>query len=416
MKNILFISYYFPPLGNSGSYRVLRLANKIIDYEWEPIVLTVEDPDFGRFPRLDLNSLAKYKGKIYRAKHYTPNRIFKKGLLFRISRKIWAKICFPDDRIFWTIPAYFKAIKIIKRENISVVFISGSPYSSFIIGFFLKTFQNIKLIIDYRDPWTGKVYYMKSKWKHYLNTKIERRVLRRADKVYTVTESMTEFIKNSYLPDKYLDENKFDTLLYGFVPEDYQIKASKEKNNNKFKLIFAGRAFKVADPLPLIKAIAILKELEYDLYKKTEVTIIGDLLDGKLHFLKQYDISEKFVIKNFMPFEEVTTYLSEADLLLLPYQEFFHMKLCLPVKFYDYLALKKPILFYGPKGEIWKQIINSNLGFCRKPDDINGIYEAIKSIYELTTVSNFVRDEEGIVKFHIDNVIKKFANDLSQLE
>ena len=43
MKNVLMIAYYFPPLVNSGVQRTIKFVKYLRDYNWNPIVLTVDE-------------------------------------------------------------------------------------------------------------------------------------------------------------------------------------------------------------------------------------------------------------------------------------------------------------------------------------------------------------------------------------
>ena len=52
LKNVLIISYYWPPSGGPGVQRVLKFCKYLSGFGWNPIVLTVED---GEFPAIDLS-------------------------------------------------------------------------------------------------------------------------------------------------------------------------------------------------------------------------------------------------------------------------------------------------------------------------------------------------------------------------
>ena len=40
MKRVLIIAYFFPPISNMGSHRMLRFVRHLYDFGWEPVVLT----------------------------------------------------------------------------------------------------------------------------------------------------------------------------------------------------------------------------------------------------------------------------------------------------------------------------------------------------------------------------------------
>ena len=52
MKNVLIISYYWPPSGGPGVQRVLKFCKYLPNFGWNPIVLTVKD---GEFPVSDFS-------------------------------------------------------------------------------------------------------------------------------------------------------------------------------------------------------------------------------------------------------------------------------------------------------------------------------------------------------------------------
>ena len=45
VKNILMICYYFPPLTDVGSKRSIAYAKYFKKYGWNPVVLSVKNPD-----------------------------------------------------------------------------------------------------------------------------------------------------------------------------------------------------------------------------------------------------------------------------------------------------------------------------------------------------------------------------------
>ena len=40
MKRVLVIAYFFPPINNMGSQRILRFVRHLREFGWEPVVLT----------------------------------------------------------------------------------------------------------------------------------------------------------------------------------------------------------------------------------------------------------------------------------------------------------------------------------------------------------------------------------------
>lgn len=77
MKKVLIITYYWPPAGGAGVQRALKFVKYLPQFGWEPIVLTVENPD----SPVDDASLADdiHEGtKVYRTKSLEPFELYKK--------------------------------------------------------------------------------------------------------------------------------------------------------------------------------------------------------------------------------------------------------------------------------------------------------------------------------------------------
>ncbi|HIA36638.1 MAG TPA: hypothetical protein EYN89_07905 [Flavobacteriales bacterium] len=70
-KRVLVITYYWPPAAGPGVQRFLKFCKYLRDFDWEPIVLTVEN---GSYSSTD-NSLEKdipTGTKVYKTKTSLP--------------------------------------------------------------------------------------------------------------------------------------------------------------------------------------------------------------------------------------------------------------------------------------------------------------------------------------------------------
>ncbi|MBT4249005.1 group 1 glycosyl transferase, partial [bacterium] len=197
MKNVLIISYYWPPSGGGGVQRVLKFCKYLPDYGWNPIVLTVKD---GEFPAFD-NSLLEDVNDIvcYKIKGFSLYSIFKKfsgkknvpthqispgnadNVIIRLARWIRFNLVIPDGRIGWYRGAIKAAKKIIHDNNIDMILTSGPPHSVHLIGNSLAKKTGIKWVTDFRDPWTDNFYYNENPRNFlitYLDNYLEKLVLK----------------------------------------------------------------------------------------------------------------------------------------------------------------------------------------------------------------------------------------------
>jgi hypothetical protein len=171
VKKLLVIAYFFPPSGAVGVYRTLKFVKYLPEFGWQPVVLTVSN---GKFPVYDdsLMKLIPPGVEVHRCASWeTLNEGFdrpssgrrKKTLWSRVHTRLflmWNWLAVPDPKIGWVPTATRVARRLMREQGIQHVYISGSPFSSFLIGPRLKKPQaDVRVAIDYRDPWTQSITY-----------------------------------------------------------------------------------------------------------------------------------------------------------------------------------------------------------------------------------------------------------------
>src|SRR5690606_5948314 len=96
----------------------------------------------------------------------------------------------PDARAWWVKPSVKRLKKCLKEHPVDVSVTTGSPHSFHLIGLRLKKAIGVPWIADFRDPWTNIDYYGQlqlSEWADRKQHALEREVLKKADRVITVS-------------------------------------------------------------------------------------------------------------------------------------------------------------------------------------------------------------------------------------
>ena len=143
--------------------------------------------------------------------------------------------------------------------------------------------------------------------------KIKRRMLQfEGEKVSVICSS-------AYLPyDLKLMHAKFDTYKWGYFPEhkeyDLQQLFEKKHNNNKMKLLWAGRLIPLKHPEHSIRAAQKLKEDGFDF----ELLFVGDgILREKLErMVKKTGLENYITFLGAKPAVEVRKYMEEANIFI----------------------------------------------------------------------------------------------------
>lgn len=209
MKKVLIITYYWFPSYGTGTYRISKIVKYLKKTGWEPIILT---PKKNALSYKGKNQSPKYEGiKVYHTKIFEPTSFFSKSknevnamtnstfflsdkLNFKqkIIRWIRLNLFIPDAKLFWKYYAVKKGKYVIEKEKPDIIFSTSPPPTTNLIARKLAKWSKLKWVADFRDPWTNIFYYEKlniSGISKKINKSLEKKVLKDADRVITVSEN-----------------------------------------------------------------------------------------------------------------------------------------------------------------------------------------------------------------------------------
>jgi hypothetical protein len=399
MKNILIIAYYFPPSGGPGVQRVLKYVQYLREFNYNPIVLTVENGDF---PARDESLLEKIPKdiKVYRTRIYEPydlyrfltgkskntpvdvNVIKKENQKIKLSEKfaeiIRSTFFIPDARIGWILTAYKKVLKIINDEKIDGIYTSSPPYTTSLIGRYAKRKTGLAWIAGFRDPWTGFISAPK-RWflPKKIDQQLEKTVFEEADLIEVAWIGIKKDALNKY-PD--LDENKFIHIPNGFDSNDFEYINTPE--NKKFTITYTGSMYGRRNPYSLFKTIEMLVEENLISKNDFKIRLIGRFGNEIFEMINNASFKENIEIINYLPHKQSIIELQRSDVLLLIVDESKESEEIVPGKVYEYLGVKKPILAIGPeKGAIADLLSETNAGLIAHQSNIEKIKENLLNFY-----------------------------------
>lgn len=343
MKKVLMISYFYPPLGGVGIIRTLKFSNYLPKFGWMPYVLTVKNRD--RFYTNIGNDRIPAHVKVYKSWNLFNNLSIFEGGLRRVG--VNSQILVPDAYIGWIPLAIKKAEKIIKEEDIDLIYVSCPPHSQSLIGAKLRSITGVPLVVDFRDAWTLNPYstnYLLKSLKN-LNERLERYVLESADYVVTATEG----IKSDYVSKYRFVKSKIMTILNGFDLDDIPKDVIPL---DKFTIVYTGFFYGVQSPELFFAALE--KILKNDLIPKDEFQFIWAGRNAPfVHKLaREYNIED---IVNYIGLvskkeAEELLYKSHLLFLLIGSTDEVSQNTTLTGKIFPYLASGKPILALIPNG------------------------------------------------------------------
>lgn len=197
---IVLVNLEFPPIGGPGVWRMYALA-KYFDAMGHPVSVICSDRASWHNLRAEALSAALPPG-IHVHRQASPFRVELEQRYGEESERdgpAWRRLqarmaywlvrnCMPDTHFKWAMDCVRPTIAAIGRHRRTCLITSGPPHVSHLVGLIAAWRTKCTWIMDYRDLWLLDPTLSPSEDLHRrLLTIAERRCLRRADAVVTVT-------------------------------------------------------------------------------------------------------------------------------------------------------------------------------------------------------------------------------------
>jgi glycosyltransferase involved in cell wall biosynthesis len=375
---VLFILYHFPPQGGPAVQRNVKFIKYLCSLGIRPAVLTSKHPVKSRD-----NSLANDIPESVRIYYSIDWFAWLPGEI----KKLFKKKFVPDRQIFWSRSTILKAAKIIKSEDIKIVYTSSPPHSVHLIGLFLKKTFKIKWVTDFRDEWTKNPLFNKS-----INKKLQKRMEAEVMSLSDTNIAVTKKGYNNFLHN-YSKTNH--SLIYnGFDSDDFKGIETTSVNNKKLTIAYSGRLNKLHSPQLLFNILSDLKNRKLITAENIKIQIIGNI--NNRSWIKKYpNIAEIVHFIDYKPHKECLAILSKADVLLLLATEMQKTEF-IPAKLYEYLNLRKKILaVLSFKGEISSILDNYGNSIIVEEHDKVALEKAIFNL--LSNTDNNLKPNENLI-------------------
>ena len=367
MKNVLIITYSFPPNPAIGGVRLFGLAKYLSLYGWNPIILTPVLPG-ERDPKICIiqtpyyDVVENWKRRVGLNPKKTLNEQLsvkrKKDQPSIIERLIsipYEIITYPDEKIGWYDYAVMAGEKILQSKQIDAILSSSRPETCHLIAKALAEKYHIPWVADFRDLWSQNHYSSYSNLKKYFEKNLEIRTLKNASAITAVSQPLVEKLAA-------LHENKqIFAIKNGFDPE---LVNPENTSDNYFTIVYTGNLYEgKRDPAQLFEVIHEL--CDENLIKREDIKIhfFGYPKSESPEFWLQEEIAkhhlQDLVILNGEVSHEITILEQrKAQILLLLTWNNPSERGVYTGKLFEYLAARRPIISFGyTEGGVVKDLL-----------------------------------------------------------
>ncbi len=369
MKRVLIITYYWPPNGGAGVYRWLKLSKLLPEHGWQPVIYTPEnpevvadDPGLLRDVRSDIEVIKRPITEPFNLyKRFTGRNVKEKVQVGFLNEKkqggwkedfaLWVRSNFfiPDARVWWVRPSVSFLKEYLRKNPVDAIISTGPPHSMHLIALALKRALGVKWIADFRDPWTYIDFYTQLKltsWADAKHKRLEREVLREADKVVTVSWHWAEDLRKLGAP-------KVEVITNGYDPDD--LPSPPEPVDDAYSLVHIGSLSPTRNAPELWKALKALCEEDPAFAAKFKLRFVGPVDHTIAESVEQAGLGAYLERTGRVTHEEAMRQMQRARVLLLLVNDTPNLMGILPGKLFEYISTGRPILGVGPnKGDMAK--------------------------------------------------------------
>lgn len=428
-KKVLIISYFFPPCNLTASQRTYNWGKYFKEFGYDPIIITrkwdypINTPsDIGKSSRsMDIEVLVNEKYKVY----YMPykgslkDRIFEKNIeRYKFTRKTLSFIeLFFQNNSIKVLPysnIYAKASQIIKKEKITNIIVSGSPFTCFHMGYKLKKkYPHIKWIADYRDDWTTTELVNRNIGLDAVLFKMEQK----SEKKWLSNAAFFTTVSDYYVKKiaKFTGLQGFE-LINGFGEELKDLKAI-QLDKSRFEITYNGSLYSTQKIEPfLIAAKKVINRFENQIHIQLNFPGLGfDLTQAKRVELALKGYEGHYTITERIQREEVIKIQHKSNILLMIAHQ--GLKGIPSSKLYEYVGLKKPVLLYPNDNDIIEKTLKDcSLDIiCEDEMDIEKKLSKLIKDYILNGENSFFWERQKVDKYHRKQQVKKLATLLDKL-
>lgn len=420
MKKVLFIAYYFPPIGGSGTQRPVKFVKYLPQFGWQPYVLSTDRPYGDGAEGHDETLLADIPPTVrvwrvptpqprpvYRLAHWLGWRsaaveAYHRGAappappapvesrpptpLARLRHSLLAPLYLihnppVDPALYWALRIVPLVRQIIAQEQIDVVFTTVPPWSTLITGTLLRHLTGRPWVADFRDPWTDNTFiYFPSTLQRRFDAGLERRLLADADAVISVTAPGLDGLR-AKVPGR-AGHKPFALIPNGWDEDDFRGWESRAgllpvsaDEDGSVVLLHPGSAYQ-GEPLPLLAALdrlaadgVNLDRLRFHFVGFTHPVDRAAIAASPHYRLFQLDPAR-------VPHDEALRLMHNAHVLLLLLRKGPDAS---SGKVFEYMVAGRPVLSIGSGVGSWL-VEKTGVGIGVAPEDIERLADLLHRI------------------------------------
>ena len=203
-----------------------------------------------------------------------------------------------------------------------------------------------------------------------IGRRVEEAALKRADVVITINERLREYVMEH-------GANAGKTAVIGAGIDIKRYDPASSKGHDTRKQLGMADGDTVLFFMGWLYTFSGLEEVALQLARRQNPNIKllvvgeGDAYEALRQIRDKYDLRDRLILVGKKPYQAIPAFVAAADICLLPaYPDEDIMQDIVPIKMYEYMAMKKPVIATRLPGVVREFGENNGVVYVDRPEDV----------------------------------------------
>ncbi len=384
---VLIVVHDYPPILSAGAERILKFAQYLPAYGFEPLILTT-----GRYG----GQADDAANQVYRAADLI-HALFSglrrrqtagvaQEVQFRVATlgnqsllgRLRDQLLLPDTKLGWLLPAVRLGSRLIAQQRPTLIFSTSPPETAHLVARQLAQRHRLPWVADLRDGWLFEPpnpAVRRAAWRRGLEQRLEASVVTAAQAVTTATSPIADDLRARYPAAA----KRIHVITNGFDATEFAGLRRQRPADGVFRLVYTGA---LSSSRQGTSAEAFFAGLAQFVQEQPaiplQVIVIGDVSPAEQAAAARHDLTGVVEFQPAVPRRDAHQAQLDADALLLitaPGQ-----RSVATLKLFDYIGAGVPILALAVDNAAASIVEQYSLGITVAPDDPAAITRALREL------------------------------------
>jgi glycosyltransferase involved in cell wall biosynthesis len=384
---ILIITHDYPPVLTVGTERLLRFAQYLPEFGYQPLILTTNR--YGGLPDDTAQGIFRAEDWVHQffrglradkeqgipaEQQATLATVSNTGMLGRLRDRLMV----PDTKIGWALPTMRAGRQLIQQKRPALIFSSSPPETTHLIARHLSIHSGLPWVADLRDGWLFEPPNPKLRQgtaRRWLEARLEQSMMTQAARIVTATAPITEDLISRYPQAK----AKVSTITNGYEESEFQGLTRQRQADGYCLLTYTGSLSASRDGTnadAFFAGMALYRQQQPE--TPLRLRMVGNIRPDEHAQITRFGLDDRVELLPPVSRREAHQHQLDADALLLvtaPGQ-----RSVATLKLFEYIRANRPIFALAQGNAAAAIIAQDDLGILAPPDQPAAIAKGLEQL------------------------------------